>query len=74
MHQVSLFTLLYGSITDSILLIPGSGDFIQQKIEIHSRINQGLLHLTQMKQTLQYMLNMVESTEHETRAEKYVFA
>lgn len=59
-------------ITDSILSIPGSGDYIQRKIQIHSRMNQGLLHLAQMKQTLQYMLNMVESTEHETGAEKFV--
>lgn len=60
-------------ITDSILSIPGSGDYIQRKIQLHSRINQGLLHLTQMKHILQYMMNMVESTECETGAEKYVF-
>lgn len=60
-------------IIDSILSIPGSGDYIQRKIQIHSRLSQGLFHLAQMKHILQYMMNMVESTEHETEAEEYVF-
>lgn len=65
---------IHSNFADSILSIPGSGDFIQQKIQRHSRLTQGLLHLAQTKHILQYMINMVESIEHETEAscEKYV--
>lgn len=52
--------------------IVGSGEYIHKNLRLHSRIAQSLLHLTQMKQTLQYMLNMVESTEHQTGDDKYV--
>lgn len=51
--------------TDAVLSIPGSGNYIEQKLNMNSRLNQGIINLVQMKSILQYMLDMAESIEQE---------
>lgn len=50
---------------DAVLSIPGSGHHIQQVLNMHTRLHQGLVNLMQMKSILQYMLGMAQSIEQE---------
>lgn len=48
-----------------MLSISGSGQHIQQKLALHTRLQHGIMNLAQMKIILQHMLSMVGSTEQE---------
>lgn len=56
---------------DAVLSIPGTGQDIQDKVMIHSRLHQSVINLTQMKALLQYMLNMAETIEQKTANVEY---
>lgn len=62
------FLVVFSS--DAVLSIPGTGDYVQQRVQIHSRLNHGLMNLTQMKSILQYMMSMADSIEQVTVAGK----
>lgn len=55
---------------DAMISLPGTGQYIQQRTTMHSRIQHGLLNLTQMKLILQHMHSMAASTERETETEE----
>lgn len=58
------------SFTDRVISLPGTGLYIQQKMQQHSRLQHGLLNLTQMKLILQHMHSMAASTERETATDE----
>lgn len=53
-----------------MLSVTGSGRHIERTTQFVSRIQQGALNLTQMREITKYMLSMVDTVEQQTRLSK----
>ncbi|XP_031639618.1 complex I assembly factor ACAD9, mitochondrial-like [Contarinia nasturtii] len=51
--------------TDAVVALAGTGNYLEHRIKVHSRISEGITSLTQMKILFKYMLNMIESIEQQ---------